>query len=87
MFLLTAPYLLHWLSAPILLLLLLLLSHIASSHFCTNILILLGPYFLFGALGVHRQPATDCVSAFTKWLQRLALTSGNVPCRVTAYQV
>lgn len=44
------------------------------------------PYFLFGALGVRRQPATVSISAWTKWLQRLALTCGNVPCRVPAYK-
>lgn len=64
----------------------LLLRQITSSHFCTYFLILLGPDFLLGALVVHTQSTTACVSAFTKCLQRLAITSGNVLSRVTAYQ-
>lgn len=82
MFLLAAS---HLLSAPAILLSF-LLSHITSSHFCTNVLISLSLYFLFGALRVHSQPATNCISAYTKWLQRLALISGNVPNRATACQ-
>ena len=80
MLLKAASNLLHWLSSPIIPLL--LLSHFPLSNSCTNFQILPGPFFLLGTLRVCRKPQP--VLVLSQRGSRFAVTSKNFTCRVRA---